>query len=292
MKVGLLLEGNKYDQGWDSQGYEGLVRIERLFHAKVTYYEFHNHATDEEIISRGEELVRAGYNLIFGHGKVFENGFNKLGALYPDVKFILINGNSYTRNVYSIRFSGWSMGYFAGLLAGLMTETNKVGIVASYHDIPEVAGFTAGVKEVNDDAEVLVSEVGSWGDRIKGKSEANRILRQGADILFPAGDAFAIEVINAAREHHVYAIGFIIDQSFIARDTVLASIIQNVKEIYVEIAEAALKGDLDRFQGKVFDFDNGGQGLTRFGPMVPPDVVEKMDNYLEQYRKTKGKIGE
>ena len=40
MKVGLLLEGNKYDQGWDSQGYEGLVRIERLFHAKVTYYEF------------------------------------------------------------------------------------------------------------------------------------------------------------------------------------------------------------------------------------------------------------
>lgn len=287
-KVALLLEGNRYDQGWDSQGYEGLILIERIYHAKVKYVEFNNRAADQEIISQGEALIKEGFSMIFGHGRVFENGFNLLGRKYPHVKLILINGESFVPNVYSVRFSGWSMGYFAGLMAGIMTETGKVGIVAAYEDIPEVTGFSAGVKKSNPKAKVFVGKVGSWGDRVRGKKEADMILNQGADILFPAGDAFAIEVINAAREHHAYAIGFITDQSFIARDAVLVSIIQNVKRIYVELAGSYLRGDLDRYRGMEYDFNNGGHDLTPFSTKVPPAVQSQMRRYLEEYKKNKG----
>ncbi|MBE3554277.1 MAG: BMP family ABC transporter substrate-binding protein [Thermicanus sp.] len=285
LTVGLLLEGNRFDQGWDSQGYEGLVQIERQLHAKVTYYEFNNHATDEEIVARAEEMIRQGFRLLFGHGKVFENGFNRLGRKYPGVQFILINGQSFAPNVYSICFSGKSMGYFAGIVAGLMTNTNRIGIVAAYRGMPEVEGYIAGVSRVNPKAHVLIGEVGSWGDRAKGREEAVKLLQQGADVLFPAGDAFAIEVINAAREKQAYAVGFIIDQSFIARQTVLVSVTQNVKEIYLELAKAALRGELNRYQGKVYDFYNGGHHLTEFGSMVPASVVKRVEEYLREYRK-------
>ena len=60
----------------------------------------------------------------------------------------------------------------AGVVAGLMTKSNKVGFIGGL-EVPLIkkfeAGYRAGVKAVNPDTEVQVTYAGSFGDPGKGK---------------------------------------------------------------------------------------------------------------------------
>jgi transcriptional activator of comK gene len=283
-KVGLLVEGNIYDQGWDSEAYAALIQIERNFDAETEYIEFHNQGTEESFESQAKRLAEEGFDLIFGHGRIFEKPFNKLGPKYPDTTFVFFNGNAEGENVFSVSFTPVSMGFFAGMTAGLMTKSGVVGIVAALPDMEEIKGFQAGVRYANPSVKVLTETVGSWGDREKGKMHSLNLIKQGADVLFGAGDGFNIEVINAAREKGVYAVGFVSDQSFISRETVLVSIIQNVRKVYLDIARKTKYNELGNKHEQVYDFTNGGQRLTNFGDMVPEEVQAKIRQALEQYR--------
>jgi len=290
LKIGLLLEGNIYDQGWDSLAYQALRKIERDYNAQVDYFEFKYQAIPERIREKSIEMIDRGYKIIIGHGAVFQDTFNQLGPTYPDVTFIFFNGVAHGSNVYAINFSPISLGFFAGMGAALMTKSGVVGLVTSYPNQLEIEGFKSGVEYVNHNVKIISGSVGSWGDRIKGKEVAERLISQGADILFGLGDGFNIEVINAAREHQIYAIGYIRDQSFIARDTVIFSVIQNIEKVYLQLVESLQNPEHKKIDFQYVDFHTGGQSITPFGDMVPLDVRKQILQALEDYIDGKLKI--
>lgn len=283
LKVGLLVEGNIFDQSWDSLAYQTLLKIERELRSEVDYYELKGEATDQRIEEEATKMIKKGYNIIFGHGAVFQNTFNRMGPKYPDVSFVFFNGVAQGDNVYAVNFAAQSIGFFAGVGAALMSKHHIVGVIAAYPNQLEIAGFEAGVRFINPHIKVISDVVGDWGDREKGKAIAYHLINEGADVLIGFGDAFNIEVINAARENKVYAIGFLTDQSFIARDTVLYSVTQNVESIYLDVVRRAMNRQLNHQPFPILDFGNGGQSLTPFSELVPKQTQDKINETLEKY---------
>lgn len=283
LKVGLLVEGNIFDQSWDSLAYQTLRKVERELGAEIDYVELNGVVTDAHIEERATAMIDHGFDILFGHGRIFQDTFNRLGMLYPDVTFVFFNGSAHGDNVYSISFAAESIGFFAGVGAALMTKSNIVGVVTAYPNQLEVTGFQAGVHFISDRIEIVHDAVGDWGDRERGKALAFDVIDRGADVVIGFGDGFNIEVINAARERGVYAIGFLTDQSFIARDTVLFSVTQNVEKAYMGVLYRILTDSLVGNAFPTLDFDNGGQNITPYSNHVPMEVRLQIDRIMNRY---------
>jgi transcriptional activator of comK gene len=280
----LLVEGEIYDQGWDSQAYKGLKEIERTMNAKVKVVQYVDN--DDKRRSETEALAKEGYQLIFGNGRSFERAFNSLAKKYPNTHFVFFNGQSKETNVSAMNFTPESMGYFSGMVAGLMTKTHKVGLIPAYQSMKEIDSFVKAVKEQNSANQVLIEEVQDWNDGEKAEKIASEMIKSGVDILVPMGDGFNLKVIMEAHHANRLAIGYISNQSFVSKETVITSTVQHVTNLYVEIAKKYQEGTL---QGGslYFDFQDGVQELAPFGPMVPPGVQKKVMLRLAQYKEGK-----
>src|ERR1700746_3248660 len=85
--------------------------------------------------------------------------------------------------------------YLAGVIAGGMTKTNKLGVVASI-PIPEVIrnidSFTLGAQSVNPKVETRVVWVNKWFDPPKEAEGAQALLNDGADVLMQNTDSSAV----------------------------------------------------------------------------------------------------
>lgn len=282
--IAVLIEGSIYDQGWNSKAYDALMRIEEVYEREVDYVELKNDTSYARIAQAVEDCYRKGARVMIGHGQVFGDPFLKLAPEYPSMQFVTINGDVNDERVISIHFSGYMTGFLAGSLAALMSENGDVGIVSAYPGQSEIAGFERGAKYVRPDVHVRWEAVGSWDDREEGRRAAQTLIAAGSDVIFPAGDGFAIEVLDEARLAGIYAVGFILDQSFVARNTVLASVIQNVEDVYLDIAAHLIRGTIRQMQGMVFDVRNGGQVLSSFGPMVPTAVQDMMERLYRELK--------
>ncbi|WP_157738026.1 BMP family ABC transporter substrate-binding protein [Aneurinibacillus soli] len=280
LKVGLLVDGKIYDQGWDGQAYRGLKAIERTYQAQV---ECIQDADQPDVQWReAKRLADSRYDLIFGNGRSFEAVFNKLAVSYPKTRFVFFNGKAQGENVSAINFTPESTGYFSGMIAGTMTKSHKVGLIPAYQSMREVKPFIAAVKEQNPNNEVLVQDVKSWSDGKKAGEIARKMIKEGADVLAPMGDGFNIDVIMEAHHAGQLAVGYISDQYFVSKNTVITSVVQNLSSLYVRIFEQYQSGALKSGDVEV-DFADGAQQLGTFSPTVPDEVRRKINKKLEEY---------
>jgi basic membrane lipoprotein Med (substrate-binding protein (PBP1-ABC) superfamily) len=88
--------------------------------------------------------------------------------------------------------------YLTGIAAGLMTKTNKIGVVGS-HPIPEIVrninALTIGAQSVNPNIEVNVIWINSWFDPPKDMDAAKALLDGGNDILYTTTDSPSVVVV-------------------------------------------------------------------------------------------------
>jgi transcriptional activator of comK gene len=280
-KVALLLEGKIYDQGWDNQAYIGLKEIERKMNAQIAYVEHVN--TEQKHFAEAKKLAEAGYDIIFGNGRIFETAFHRLAPEYRNTHFIFFNGKATEPNVSAANFTPESMGYFSGMVAGLMTKTHKIGLIPAYRSMKEIEPFIMAAKAQNKANQIIVQEVNDWSDGKKAVQIAQTMIKQGVDILVPMGDGFNIDVIMEAHHAKRFAIGYVSDQSFVSKETVVTSTIQKVSETYLRLAQQYRNGKL--VGGNLtLDFKNGAQELAPFGPMVPTSVRETVAKQLKSYK--------
>ena len=132
-------------------------------------------------------------------------------------------------------------------LAGLVAK-DKVGFVGGM-EIPLIkkfeAGFRAGVKTTNPKASVLVQYTGSFDNVAHGKQAAQDRVSKGCEVVFHAAGSDGNGVIQAIKEARaagktVYVIGVDSDQSHLAPDAVLTSMVKRV-DLAVWQASADLK---------------------------------------------------
>ncbi|OIJ18480.1 BMP family ABC transporter substrate-binding protein [Anaerobacillus alkalidiazotrophicus] len=285
-KVGLLLPSNIDDQGWNSKGYKGLLNIHSKMNVDVFYKEEIN--SMEKVNDAILEYEKLGVNLVFGHGKMYAMKFLELKDQYPHMHFIAFNGDVSGENITSLHFEGYAMGFFAGILASEMSETNVIGVIAAYPWQPEVEGFVEGSQYQNPDVDVIVNYVSSWGNIDKAIELYNEMKLEGVDVFYPAGDGYHIPVIEEVRKHGLYVIGYVGDQSDLGQSTVLTSTIQHVDQLYELVAEEFFNGKLST-GNRYFDFAEGVISLGAFSPEVPEDIQVMISDEVQRYIDT-GKL--
>src|SRR5882672_6776798 len=152
-KVALLTPGPISDAGWNAGAYEGLLRIRDTLGALVSQVETKTPAEFEEAF---RDYARQGYRLVFGHGFEFQDAAARVGADYSGTVFITTSGSTVRPNVSPMVFQLEEGTYLAGMLAGAVTKTGKVGFVGGIK-LPPVEGtylgFAGGARAVRPGVE-------------------------------------------------------------------------------------------------------------------------------------------
>ncbi|GGA73931.1 BMP family ABC transporter substrate-binding protein [Ornithinibacillus halotolerans] len=282
-KVGMIVEGEIADKPWNEKGYQGLLALEEELNVEIDVVE--NVETDEEIAKAITKLVEEGTTLIFGHSSEYGDNFYQSSQTYQDVHFVYFNGNYYNDNLTSLTFNSHAMGFFAGMIASQMTESEEVGIIAAYQWQPEIEGFYEGVKFQNPETNVNMELIYDWTDVDGAKQAYARMKNKGIDVIYPAGDAFSEDVIKQASKDDIYAIGFVSDQFKVEPTAVLTSTIQHVDRLYVLATEKYMEGTL---KGEImsFDFKDNYITLGEYNPDVPKYFQKQLNNYIQKYKET------
>ena len=283
-KVALLLPASVTDGGWNAFAYDGLKAIEKELGAKISHIESRT-PTDQEAHFR--DYAMDGYQLIFGHGFGYQDPAKQVAPDFPETVFITSTGNTVTDNISPIVFAIEEPVYLLGVIAGLMTQTNKIGIVGG-ENISAInsmfSAFEQGAKRGNPDVVVRRAYVGNWSDIGKGKELALAHIHEGSDFLFPVADVAGLGVFQAAEAAQtdgktVYAFGVYRDQSELSPTTIVASAIVTPK-VFVKLAKVVMEGT---FEPRPYRFTMAeDEALTYvYNPALKDKVPEAVQKAVE-----------
>ena len=232
VNIALVVSGPINDSSWNAAAYSGLKRFQNDYGGKISVIEKVSLNEAKDVFS---ELGRRKFDFVIGQG--YEYGFivEKIARKYPETFFSIIGGEvNKDPNLCSFKFKDEQFGYLIGIVAGLNTATNKVGIVVG-KNLPSVErtilGLRKGLKFVNPKADLVVSYINSWNDINKGKEAGGDQINTGVDVLTHLADLSGIGVIKAAEEADVSVIGTISDQHDIAPSTVITSALEDASQL-------------------------------------------------------------
>lgn len=280
-KVGMIVEDTAQNNNWDEKGYQGIVRIKEELDVEILYQD--SVQSEQEVIKAVDTMVNKGVNLIFGHSNIYGKYFINLASYYPDVHFIYFNGDYTADNVTSLNFNSHAMGFFAGMVAGKMTTTNSVGVIAAHEWQPEVEGFFEGAKYQNNNILVHINYVNDWNDTSLALEMYEGMKKKNVDVIYPTGDAYSDKVIRRASNEGIYSIGYVSDQSAIDRSNVLTSTIQHVDKLYLFIANLFQSGSL-RGDKYTFDFQDDAISLGTYSEHIPDSFISKLEEDITTYK--------
>jgi basic membrane lipoprotein Med (substrate-binding protein (PBP1-ABC) superfamily) len=224
LKVAAVFE-TPIEEPWVNQIHVALLQAKEELGIEYVWSESVKAADFARIL---REYAEGGHDLIMGDSFGTERITRRVAREYEDVAFVFGSGIGPAEPNFAV-FDNWihQPAYLAGMIAGKMTKSNTVGVVAAM-PIPEVSrlsnAFCAGAKEVNEATKCKFSFIGSFFDPPKAKEAALAQIEAGADVLY----AERFGVIEAAAERGVLAIGNMSDQSELAPDTVLTSVVWNM----------------------------------------------------------------
>jgi len=276
-KVAMVFPGPINDKGYNQTGYTGLQTCAReglqtSYTEKVAVPDF---VKTFETSARGNDVV-------IGHGFEFGEIAAQVAPRFPDVKF-LVTANPLRPaddNVLHMTLNSTQGAFLAGALAGLATESGKVGGIAGY-DFPvlkaQMAAFQAGLRETAPQATFKVVYLGTMDDVAKGKEAARGMAASGIDVVYHIADAAGVGVITGAEAAGIKAIGWGVDQNAIAPRTVIASQIANMSEQIGRVCRAIDEGGFTGGEVEVDGLQSGLTGLTRLYN-VPDSFQQRLDD--------------
>ncbi|AZR74803.1 BMP family ABC transporter substrate-binding protein [Anoxybacter fermentans] len=280
IKVGMVTDvGGLGDQSFNDAAYKGLKRARDKLGIKIKVIESSDMTS---YVPNLTSLAEQDYDLVWAIGVLMQDALATVAEDLPDTNFGIVDAVVDKDNVYSATFKEEEGSFLCGVVAGMMTKSNKIGFVGGM-DLPTIrkfeAGYRAGIKAVNPDAELIVTYTGVFDDPNKGKEQALALFGRGVDVVYHASGACGVGVIKAAQEQDKYAIGVDMPQSHLAPDHVLTSMIKRVDLAVYEGAKLIKEGNFKGGTHKVYGLKEGGVGLEedQLKKMTPKEVQDKVE---------------
>jgi len=243
VKVGFVYLTTPGDHGWTYAHEVARQDVEKHFGDKVetTFVENVPEGPDSARFIR--ELAKQGNDIIFTTSFGYMDHTIKVAKEFPNVKFEHITGYKRSPNVATGNIRFYEGRYVQGVVAGLMTKSNKIGYLASF-PIPEVIqginAFGIGLRSVNPKAEVSVIWVNSWYDPVKEADAAKVHIAEGADILAQHTDSPAM--LQTAQKAGVHGFGQSSDMKAFAPKAQLFSSVNNWGPYYISKIQQMMDG--------------------------------------------------
>ena len=269
IKVGLVFDiGGRGDKSFNDAAYAGLEKAKEKLGIEFEVIDPGEGADRESALRK--LAVKKDISVIFGVGFIFTEDITTIAKDFPDKKFVCIDYsisdlNLIPSNLLAVEFHEDEGSFLVGVIAGLKTESNKVGFIGGMEsDLIRKfeRGYTLGVKYVNPDAEVMTGYVSVTAEGFKNPMKAQEIAssqyNKGADIIYHASGLSGIGLFEAAKDFKKLAIGVDLDQYEEAPGFILTSMVKKVDEAVFITIKNFIEGN---FSGGVVTYGLRDEGI-------------------------------
>ncbi len=278
LKIAFAYVGPVGDGGWTFAHDNARKALEKEFGDKIqtSFVENVPESADAERVIR--DMVGQGNKLVFGTTFGYMEPMLKVAADTPDVKFEHATGYKQAANMRTYDSRTYEGAYMAGVIAGKMTKSNTLGVVASI-PIPEVIrninSFTLGAQSSNPKVKTKVVWVNEWFNPPKETEAATSLINGGADILFQNTDSPA--VLKTAQDKGKRAFGWDSDMTAYGPKAHLASAVINWTPYYISATRAALEGKWTGGGHTWSGVKDGAIDIVSIAEDVPAETKAKID---------------
>ncbi len=286
--------GGLGDKSFNDACYEGATQAEQEFGWSFDFVEPTQISEYEEFLRdfAAHEGRENPYDLIISIGFDQANALNETAKDYPDQDFAIVDMVVDQPNIASLVFDEHEGSALVGAIAGMMTETDKIGFIGGL-DIPLInkfaAGYVFGANYTNLGINATVAYTGDWVDTTAGQNLADGMYAGGTDIIFAAAGRSGLGVFTSAKnnndtyEHPLWVIGVDSPQMYLgcevpdnpAPPTVgLTSMLKRVDVAVYETIKSKVEGTFEAGI-QVFNLANGGLGyeVNEDLLVLPVDVI-------------------
>ncbi|MGN0402151.1 MAG: BMP family ABC transporter substrate-binding protein [Acetatifactor sp.] len=283
--VGFISTGSEEEAGWNRAHIQGIKNALRELDVKLLIRENVKEYTGE-CVKAAEELVAGGANLLILNSYGYESELESFIAKHPEISFYVNNSEAIERNNISTYFVRmYQVRYLSGIIAGMKTDTGKIGYVAAMSNNEVNRGinaFTLGVRSVNPEAQVVVAWTDSWDDAEAEKAAVHKLVKE-EKIDVVTYHQNQPHTIDAAEEEGIYSIGY--HQAFEGySDRYLTSVMGNWESVYLEITRDYLRGNANKARHYWFGLEKDAVCLTEFSGEVTPEIRDRVNEASERIR--------
>jgi simple sugar transport system substrate-binding protein len=277
LKVAFAYVGPVGDGGWTFAHDNGRKEVEKAFGDKVitSFVEKVPESADAERVIR--DMAGQGNKLIFGTTFGYMEPMLKIAGDTKGVKFEHATGYKTADNMRTYDSRTYEGAYMAGVIAGKMSASGKLGVVGSV-PIPEVVrninSFTLGAQSVNPKATTKVVWVNEWFNPPKETEAATALINGGADVLFQNTDSSA--VLQTAEKMGKRAFGWDSDMTAYGPKAHLASAVINWGPYYVKAVGEALDGKWAGGTSAWWGVKEGAIDIVSIAADVPEDTKKRV----------------
>ena len=279
VSLGYVLVGPANDGGWSMRHSQGFHSLEKHGY-NVEGVESVSEADSERVFKK---LARK-HDIVFGTSFGFMEGMVRAARSHPDTIFMHATGYKGGENLDNYVCHSFQARYLTGIAAGMLTKTNKIGVVGS-HPIPEIIrninALTIGAQSVNPDIEVSIVWINSWFDPPKDMDAAKVLANQGNDILFTTTDSPSVVLLaqDLWKQHgkEVWSMGNDAPMGEYGPDRYATGMMFNWNVLYKEIVDQLSAGKLKMDQRWNWGIAENCVGLSPWGANVPGKVINKVE---------------
>lgn len=279
-------KGDIDDKSFNQGAWEGVVEYAEANNISHKYYK-PQEATSEKYLEAIDLAVTGGAKIVVTPGYLFETPVYLAQTKYPDVKFILLDGDPHNAdytvyntedNVAAVHYAEEEAGFLAGY-AAVKDGYRNLGFMGGMA-VPAVQAFGYGYLQgaeqaaielgLADDAiAVKYHYTGDFAETPKNKTTAATMYTGGTEVIFACGGSVGKSVMSAASEANKKVIGVDVDQKDDST-TVITSATKGLGASVKLVLDAYFNDSWATYGGEstYFNATNNGIGLpddfTRF----------------------------
>ena len=245
-----------------------------------------------------QQLVDQKYDIIVTVGFLIGTDTLAAAKANPTIQFFGVDqfiADPVPANYQGLLFNEAQAGYLAGIIAGTITKTGKIGAVGGRSDVPPVVnyikGYENGAKSVKASVAVTKVYVEDFNAPDKGEAAAKTMIGQGVDVVFQVAGLTGAGVLRAACSAKIYGIGVDVDQYLSLPDS-KGCIISSAEKRLLN----AVRDGIKRFKDKgkqtgnfTNDATNEGIGVSEIRNLspVPAGLTDKIKQATEDMKSGK-----
>ncbi|TMC76637.1 MAG: BMP family ABC transporter substrate-binding protein [Chloroflexi bacterium] len=236
-----------------------------------------------------QQFVDQKFDIIVTVGFLIGTETTAAAKANPSVQFFGVDqfvADPAPANYQGLLFNEAQAGYLAGIVAGTITKSGKIGAVGGRSDVPPVVsyikGYQNGAKAIKSSVTVTVNYTEDFNAPDKGEASAKTMTGQGVDVIFQVAGLTGAGALRAACNAKIYGIGVDVDQYNSLPDA-KACIITSAEKHLQSATRDAIKRFKDKGKqgGNFFnDASNGGIGYSPIRNLSP--VPAGLEDKLKQ----------
>jgi basic membrane protein A and related proteins len=270
LNIGFITVGPISDWGFNYSFNQARLYLDAEFGDKIKTTLVENVPEGADVERVMQRMINSGADLLFPTSFGYMDPGLRVAARNPETIIMHTGGYKVSENFGTYTAYLDEAFYLSGIVAGHMTQSNKIGFVAA-HPIPpivrEINALILGAQTVNPDIEVIVVWTGGWSDPAKETEAANALIDRGCDVLASHQDS-PMAVVRTAERRNAFSIGCHADLSQFAPSGWLTGAEWNWGPFLKEIVNSVLNEtwEPDMLRGGI---QKNYVKLSPFGEKVP-----------------------